>query len=327
MLGWIGHRVGFGAYPTINRKMAAALNDAGIETTDQLNIKGTSKLVEAAVTCHYPPLPVNQLIRPPRLAAWFTWEFPAPDGIPRSFIRTLAQYDRVFAMSSWVADQLRAVMDIDIEVIGLGIDPSEFTPSGSYAALFGPPDIVRVLYVGGTDKRHGLDLAIKAIELLPEKYHLFAFISSGYPLPDVRNNERVHILRGPVASLAPLYRAADVLIHPARAVGFSMPLLEAAACGLPIAASKHPVAVETAPPPFVYWAEGGAWSGREKHHIHADCAVSFWETPPAALADAVRIASNSGSGAALLSSAARAVRTWHDVARDWKSNFIDGAAV
>jgi len=141
-----------------------------------------------------------------------------------------------------------------------------------------------LLWVGGTDRRHGFDVAAQVMNLLPADWHLVAKQSVHYP-PDERPHARVHVLRADLPSLAPLYRAADVYLHSARGVGVSLPCLEAIACGLPVASTDLPPVHEYAGDRVKF--AGGTWRPMGAHHVHPDCRPEWLEPDVEALAQAV----------------------------------------
>jgi glycosyltransferase involved in cell wall biosynthesis len=212
------------------------------------------------------------------------WEFAGARGVPLSFAKAFKEFDAIAAPSAWVCDQFRAVTDTPMHTIQWGIDPAEFAPTGSvYTPL---PDAETVLlWVGGTDRRHGFDVAIEVMDALPDSYHLLAKQSAHYPAHGVEHPQ-ITVIRDDLPSLAPLYRACDLLLHTARGVGFSLPVLEALACGMPVVSTDLPPVREYAPDDRVAFG-GGAWQAAGRHHVHPDCVPEWFEPDVEALAQAV----------------------------------------
>lgn len=292
-LSWIGSFQTPAAYPTINRHMTAALERAGVDVVRNAHTF-QNQLTPVAVTCDYPPSVPS--LRHTINAAYFTWEFPQIQSFPRSFLRVFDQLDLLLTMSAWVADQLRGHVACQIDVVPLGFDPAEFDanlPKADWAVLF-PGEAWAMtaekvmLWVGGTDQRHGFDVALEVLDLLPESVHLVAKWNLYYPPATHRfNHPRLHHLYVDLPSLAPLYRAADLYLHSARGVGFSLPVLEALACGTKVVSTDLPPVREYGEG-LVTFASEGSWR-RFTHHL-PDCDPLWWEPDRFCLAEAVETA-------------------------------------
>ncbi|MCC6361857.1 MAG: glycosyltransferase [Phycisphaerales bacterium] len=293
MLTWVGPFEGSGAYPTINRQLAAAVERAGHTVLRNVHNDGLA-ITPLSITHTYPLRPPN--VRHARNVGLAVWEFTGPLGVPRSFAEAFRGFDLIGAPSEWVCEQFRAVTETPVARVQWGFDPQEFTPDGPRERL--PVEARKaahvLLWVGGTDARHGLDLAMRVMDRLPADYHLVAKTSADYP-PALDTHPRVTIIRADVVSLAPWYRAADALLHTARGVGFSLPVLEALASGCPVASSDLPPVREFAPVGRVAWA-GGEWQRAGQHHVHRDCLPWWFEPDIDALADAAQQAVQLGRG-------------------------------
>lgn len=100
------------------------------------------------------------------------------------------------------------------------------------------------LFVGGEWERKGLDVAVRSLAGHSTDRRVFlAVVGSGSTgtyagiARDTGVGERVLFL-GPKPGTAPFYAAADVFLMPSRYEAFSLVMLEAAASGLPIIASR-----------------------------------------------------------------------------------------
>lgn len=97
------------------------------------------------------------------------------------------------------------------------------------------------LLVGSLDPRKGIDRALQWYSSLKDP--LFSLVIVGRPGPqfaslDTAQHEGVHFLHGVHdADLRGLYEGALALLHPSRAEGFGLPVLEAMEHGCPVIAS------------------------------------------------------------------------------------------
>lgn len=288
-LTWIGPFEGSGAYPTINRELTAALARRGWTVCRNVhNIRDT--LTPLSVTHTYPLRPPN--VRHARNVGLAVWEFTGPQGVPRSFIEAFNGFEVIGAPSVWVGDQFRAVTPVPVQPIQWGFDPAVFTPDGDTAPRPAADHVL--LWVGGTDRRHGFDVALRVMDALPDGWHLLAKQSAHYPAA-AADHPRVTVLRDDVPSLAPYYRMADALLHTARGVGFSLPVLEALACGCPVASTDLPPLHDFAPVDRIVYA-GGVWEPMGVHHVHPDCRPVWCEPDVDALAHAAQQAVTLGTG-------------------------------
>ena len=167
----------------------------------------------------------------------------------------IAIEDRLFASatlravicpSRWVAREVEGFYPGSasrIRVIPNGVDTARFSPEGrdgDRRALFDrlqiPSASPALLFVGTNFPLKGLDVAVDALAHLPAAHLIVA--GGDHPGPfESRAGAagmagRVHFL-GAVRDPAPLYRAADILLHPTRYDPFANVCLEAWACGTP----------------------------------------------------------------------------------------------
>jgi glycosyltransferase involved in cell wall biosynthesis len=188
---------------------------------------------------------------PPREGVWVLmqpWEY---GSLPKIWLPMLRRVDEVWAYSRYVRDcYLHAGVPAEkVHVIPLGVDPQVFRPGVEPLSLPEGPSI-RFLFVGGTIFRKGIDLVLTAFER--------AFTPGdgvGLVIKDMgaQTFYRGQTAQGQVAGLrergyqveyidrqlseaelAGLYAACDCLVHPFRGEGFSLPVVEAMACGLPV---------------------------------------------------------------------------------------------
>jgi glycosyltransferase involved in cell wall biosynthesis len=157
-------------------------------------------------------------------------------GVLRSAAAVVTYNDRV-------ADQLRELRPgIEPVTILNGVDQSLFRPpeSGEREAIrsaLGWDDRPRALFVGRPVAKKGFPAAVEAIRAQPSAVLAVAGTDSLPPdTPD-----RVEALGTLSRSrLAEVYRAADVLLSPARGEGFPLSLQEGLASGLPVLFADDP---------------------------------------------------------------------------------------
>lgn len=280
---WQGPFKDSGAYATINRNLTAVFRSRGWKVSENLH-NADSELAPALVSCVYPPAPLQ--LRHDVNVCVSNWEFTGPRGVPASFIHTYNTYDVVVAKSAWTAANYRACGAQNVVHMLLGCNLPEFSLDGQTTdrSQYGIPEgAVFMLWVGGTDKRHAFDVAVRVLDGLPDNYWLLAKQSAHYP-PQTVSHDRLVIVRDDLPSLAPLYRSADLLLHTARGVGSSMPVFEALACGLRVVSSDLPPVREIAAlhPALADNVDFGtvelAYAGQ--HHLHHDC-MPYWYEPDA----------------------------------------------
>jgi glycosyltransferase involved in cell wall biosynthesis len=126
------------------------------------------------------------------------------------------------------------------EFIFNGVDRQTFKPPASAPAkarlrreLGLPADRPVGLFVGRFVEKKGLDLMAELVRERPDA--VFVFAGWGPMDPEQWQAPNVAVFRDRAgASLADLYRAADVLVLPSVGEGFPLVVQEALACGLPV---------------------------------------------------------------------------------------------
>jgi glycosyltransferase involved in cell wall biosynthesis len=198
------------------------------------------------------------------LAVIQPWEFGA---IPAEWVDPLrANVDELWVPSDHVR-RMYVAAGIDerrVVTIPNGVDLERFTPEGPRLPLDGAPG-TRFLFVGGLIWRKGHDILLAAWREAFAGRDDVTLVVKGVGAGGVYRNgdhdamrecaasgelPRVHLIEDELddASLASLYRACDVLVHPYRGEGFAMPVLEAMACGLPVIATAGGPTDEFCPP-------------------------------------------------------------------------------
>ncbi|MEG3851069.1 glycosyltransferase family 4 protein [Microcoleus sp. herbarium19] len=169
---------------------------------------------------------------------------------------------KIITPSAWSkAGLIRSGVEGDrIAVVPLGVDPQIYYPvSGDRRQLlrqsFGWSNYFIFLNIGGQTDRKGIRPLLKAFAAVADKYPHARLVLKGsellYPSRDeiaeacrvvLDDAERARVLPRLIytgsqlsfARIAELYQAADVYVSPYLAEGFNLPVLEAAACGLPV---------------------------------------------------------------------------------------------
>jgi glycosyltransferase involved in cell wall biosynthesis len=143
-------------------------------------------------------------------------------------------------------------------VVPHGVDPALLRPANAYKKnklrrSFGWEGFV-FLHIGAMTQNKGLDLLLKAFAQIVAKYPEARLVLKGmdalYPsaqflqqtFQGLTGQEYERVLSRltyfggtlPFSQCAQLYQAADAYVSPYRAEGFNLPVLEAAACGLPV---------------------------------------------------------------------------------------------
>ncbi|MGC8557339.1 MAG: glycosyltransferase, partial [Fervidicoccus sp.] len=104
-----------------------------------------------------------------------------------------------------------------------------------------------IIFVGRLERAKGIDILLKAIQILKEKYHRslrVAIVGDGSLMNDLKElalqygiNEYIDFL-GVRKDVLELMRESSILVLPSRWEGFGLVLLEAISVGVPIVATK-----------------------------------------------------------------------------------------
>ena len=168
---------------------------------------------------------------------------------------------RIYAPSRWSRDGLvqSGIPPERIDVIGHGVDPTLWRPAtaeerASAREDVGWADDFVLLSVGAMTENKGIDLLLQGFAVFLERHPQARLVLKGtdalFPsqdlvrgflsdLPTAQQHavaERLIYVGAnyPFSDMVTLYQIADVYVSPYRAEGFNLPVLEAAACGLPV---------------------------------------------------------------------------------------------
>ncbi len=182
------------------------------------------------------------------------WEF---SHLRRDFVEIFSKAVEIWTPSTFAREAMvRSGLPFDqVQVIPNGIDPQLFTPYGDAYPL-PTQKRLRLLYVGGTIFRKGIDVLLAA--------YAKAFTASDDVVLVIKDMGGDSFYRGQTAQqliqqfqqtpnapevlyidqtlspeeMAQLYRACTALVMPYRGEGFSLPTLEAMACGLAVVVTE-----------------------------------------------------------------------------------------
>ncbi|MBE2189377.1 MAG: glycosyltransferase [Desulfobulbaceae bacterium] len=194
----------------------------------------------------------------PNGAKWIImqpWEFSV---LREDFVDLFKQADELWTPSNFSRKAfIESGIDAGkVQVIPNGIDPTLFKPDGEKFELPTKKQF-KMLFVGGTIFRKGIDLLLRAYaENFTAEDDICLVIkdmggSSFYKgqtaknhIEQIRsksNSPEIIYLQNDMSEqeMASLYRACNVLVSPYRGEGFSLPVLEAMACGLPVIVTEN----------------------------------------------------------------------------------------
>jgi alpha-1,6-mannosyltransferase len=153
-------------------------------------------------------------------------------------LRTCREFDLVLAPSEAMANDLRQMGVSAVQHQPLGVDTQVFRPQARDAIWrhsLGLPANARVLlYAGRFAPEKNLPLLVEAVQSLGRPYWLLAI--GGGPLPP--SGERVRVLpyERHAHRLARVMASVDGFVHAGNQETFGLGVLEAMACGTPVAA-------------------------------------------------------------------------------------------
>jgi glycosyltransferase involved in cell wall biosynthesis/ubiquinone/menaquinone biosynthesis C-methylase UbiE len=206
------------------------------------------KLPYLWVRHQWPPDP-----EPPKGAKWVImqpWEF---SQLRKDFVDIFSQADEIWTPSNYSRKCIvsSGVEFSKVQVVPNGIDPVIATPKGDKYQLQTKKRF-KLLYVGGTIYRKGFDLLLKAYLSSFTAEHdiclvvkdmggdsFYKGMTAKEQIENARTNSdypEIEYIDNTLNEneIFDLYRACDVFVSPYRGEGFSLPTLEAMACGLPV---------------------------------------------------------------------------------------------
>lgn len=161
---------------------------------------------------------------------------------------------RVAAATGWSLDRITCIAEAPASSFVMRRDDADVTTLASHYGF--PRGVPLVLYVGGIDPHKNIGNLLRAMALIrpddPNGWHLV--LVGAYQLGSARGYvEEVLALRDqlrlydrvtlagfvPDDDLARLYNAATLLVLPSLDEGFGLPVVEAMACGVPVAVSNR----------------------------------------------------------------------------------------
>lgn len=172
--------------------------------------------------------------------------------VPYIVLQTMLTADLVWTPSQWGRDILicNGVDEKKIDVVPEGVDAAAYHP---YYARSKKP-VTRFLSVGKYEKRKShieTMLAWSAafgndpgVELIIKTDHFINIQEKQQSLQDFLNKHSIHNVKAlwgncDQTTMLELYRSADVFVLPTKGEGWGLPIIEAAAVGLPIVCTNH----------------------------------------------------------------------------------------
>ncbi|MCF6204857.1 MAG: glycosyltransferase family 4 protein [Methylococcaceae bacterium] len=150
---------------------------------------------------------------------------------------SLQKAHTVTAVSQFTADLARKDMGFkgEIKVIPNGINEQHFSPAKKTNRSNGR---IKVLFSGNLTQRKGAHWIIPILNQLEPNIDIIytSGLRSNHILPDHPRLQRIGKI--PHNEMPALYQQADILLFPTVREGFSLSILEAMSCGLPIVATN-----------------------------------------------------------------------------------------
>jgi len=140
-------------------------------------------------------------------------------------------------------DQFRSIRENRVRVAHNGVDLDVFRPDPDQES----EDTPYLAVVGSQDARKNIDTLLEAFPIFRARMRAFRLVMVGPGAPPAKRPPAVDVL-GQLEDeqLASLYRSALMVVQPSFYEGFGLPILEAMACGTPVACADVPVFHEVA---------------------------------------------------------------------------------
>jgi|SRR5208337_2184735 len=171
-------------------------------------------------------------------------------------LRWLARSDLYLPISRGVGERLRELLGVaqdDVVTTGAPLADAFELPNADRR-----PRGLHVLVIGGTDRRKNVECAVRAHAVAAplQSEQIPLVITGDYPPDWIEDLHRLAVSYGGMANLirvtghltqatlVALYRNALMVVVPSHAEGFSLPVVEAMASGVPVLASDIPAHAE-----------------------------------------------------------------------------------
>jgi len=268
-IAWEGSQFVYHSLALVNRELARVLLQAGVElslvpyepdefTPSQeyaclrerdIRQRPLPGVPQIWVRHQWPPNPLP----PPPGTRWIVMQPYEFGALPRRFLAAFERADEVWTPSS--ASRLAFVRSgippEKVQIIPNGVNPERFRPTGPIRPL-PTQKRFRFLFVGGTTFRKGIDILLRAYARAFTAEDDVCLVIKAFGQEGVYRGstmeeliERFRQMAGAPEivllcehlsdeEMPALYRACTVFVSPYRGEGFSLPTLEAMACGLPV---------------------------------------------------------------------------------------------
>jgi glycosyltransferase involved in cell wall biosynthesis len=148
-----------------------------------------------------------------------------------------------YATEEDLLDQYRFIKGERVRVVHNGVDLEIFRPDPEEKR----EDVPYLAVVGNQDGRKNIDTLLEAFPIFRARMRAFRLVMVGPGEPPAQRPPAVDVLGYlEERQLASLYRSALMVVQPSLYEGFGLPVLEAMACGTPVACADIPVFHEVA---------------------------------------------------------------------------------
>jgi len=244
----IRNNLGIGRHYTCFADAVKSVNGIG-NLVEEINFQDQTQLNQAVQQSQ--PTDVNISFVPVNIHEHFRghnvqWTVFESTRIPSLLMKVLPHADSVWVPSAWGKETLIAHgIDSDrIAVVPEGVDASQFHPYARPSNIGRP---FRYLFLGKYEQRKSCNEVIQAfarawnnnpmVELIIKTNY---FIGHGQTQEDLERYiqdlgvSNVRVFWGEAENLTDFYRNCDVFVLPSKGEGWGLPIIEAAASGMPV---------------------------------------------------------------------------------------------